>query len=107
MSKEYQLEIVQEVNQLEVLQTVVEIIEVGIQGPPGRDGQNGTGAAFEFNQPTPSSEWIINHNLGFQPPLIAVSDLAGYIVDCGIQHVSANQTRLTFQPPMAGKARLL
>jgi hypothetical protein len=84
-----------------------ELFYVIQQGPKGEPGANGTGAAFEFPQPTPLSEWIINHNLGFTPALITVVDLAGYAVDCGVQHVSANQTRLIFNPPMAGKARLL
>ncbi|NJK45588.1 MAG: hypothetical protein HC933_16105 [Pleurocapsa sp. SU_196_0] len=35
MSQKYALEIVQEVNQLEVLETIVEILEVVEQGPPG------------------------------------------------------------------------
>jgi hypothetical protein len=80
---------------------------IGVQGRPGRDGLDGIGSVFEFDQPTPSSSWIINHNRGVLPAFVAVIDGGGSAVNCGVVHPSVNQTVLSFNPPMSGKARLL
>lgn len=86
---------------------------VGVQGPPGRDGTGGTGgaggsSAYLHTQSAASSTWIINHNLGFRPTMIAVEDLFGNGIDGFLtEHVSNVQTRLSFNPALAGRARLL
>jgi hypothetical protein len=76
---------------------------IGVQGRPGRDG---LGTAFEYIQNPASSEWIINHNLGYKPNH-GVIDTGGNVIQCAAQHFSVNQLRLYFSPPVAGVARLI
>ena len=102
-----------------------------MQGPPGANGAKGdkgdpgdVGGSlpwanitdkpdkfkpvdYTHNQSTPSALWIINHNQGFKPTFVSVMDTGGSGVNCGISHPSINQTVLSFNPPMAGVARLL
>lgn len=75
----------------------VVVIRRGARGLPG-------GAAFEFDQPTPSAEWIINHNLGWEP-LVAVLSVGGEEVEAQVLHQSDNQVRVYFATPLAGRAR--
>jgi hypothetical protein len=84
-----------------------ELFYVIQQGPRGEPGANGTGVAHVHEQLTPSSLWIINHNLGVVPALISVMDNGGNVVNVGIEHPTPNQTRITCNPPMSGIARLL
>ena len=72
-----------------------------------RGASGAGGSAFEFVQPAPAAVWIINHNQGFKPTFVSVMDAGGSGVNCGITHPSVNQTVLSFNPPMAGVARLL
>jgi hypothetical protein len=76
------------------------IITAAVQGPPGVGGAT----AYVHHQPTPSTEWIINHNLGYYPDVTVLSTGLAE-VDAEVVHISVNQTRVYFVVPFAGIAR--
>lgn len=76
---------------------------VGPEGPIGPPGPNGAG--FNFTQAVPSLTWTINHNLGYYPS-VELFSVGGLEIDADVQHVSVNQTVVTFLIATAGSARL-
>jgi hypothetical protein len=76
---------------------VVEVIHPGPQGP--------SGTSFEYQQPTPSTTWVINHNLGYRPT-VELLDAGSQEIDGAVSHPSINQTIVTLNPATAGTARL-
>lgn len=79
------------------------LITVGIQGPPG---VSSSGASYMHNQPSPATQWTINHNLGFYPHVSVLS--SGLVeVDATVVHVSTNQAIVQFNAPFAGLARCI
>lgn len=46
--------------------------------------------------------WIVNHNMGFEPPAVTVRTLGGVALDAHVQHVSQNQLRVYFDVPVSG-----
>ncbi len=82
---------------------------------PSYDGQHvvldgdirlrGNGA---FAQTTPSTVWVIDHFLGFDPAGVLVVDADGFALDgVGVQYLIPGQTlRLTFDIAFAGVAYL-
>lgn len=70
-----------------------------IVGPPGPT----PGAVFEHPQPSPSAEWIVNHNLGTRPSVTVLSP-GGVEVGASVVHQSANQLRIYFAQPQSGSA---
>lgn len=48
-------------------------------------------------------EWIINHNLGYQPPITILSP-GGVEVGADVRHITTNQSRVYFNNPYAGRA---
>jgi hypothetical protein len=81
-----------------VTSTVTAITE-GPQGPAG-------GAAFVYQQSTPSTVWTINHNLGYKPS-VELLDSGSQEIDGDVAHPSDNQTVVTLNPASAGLARLI
>ena len=61
--------------------------------------------AFAYTQQTPSSSWIIKHNLNFHPN-VTVVDSAGTIVEGEIQYTDMNNLTLTFASAFSGNAYL-
>jgi hypothetical protein len=61
--------------------------------------------SFEFDQPTPSNEWSIAHNLG-KFPTVAVTDSSGNAGIGSVRYVDANNLILSFGAPFAGTAYL-
>ena len=59
---------------------------------------------FVHTQSVPSTEWIVNHNLGFHPDVF-VEDLAGNKVESEVANVSLAQTRIRSVSPSTGLAR--
>ena len=89
----------------EVVAVVVEaeqvpavLVAAGDQGPAGVSG-----ATYQHNQPSPSDNWIINHNLGYRPAVAAYS-VGGQIMLANIIHMSPNQARILFDGPVSGFA---
>lgn len=75
----------------------------GGAGPPGPPGPNGSAAYVESFDAAPV--WIVNHNLGRHPYTWAVETLANVEIDVVVQHVTANQSRVYFDLPVAGVVR--
>lgn len=73
-------------------------------GPQGPQGDPGIGAAV-FNQITPSTTWVINHNLGFYPN-VNIVDSAGTSVEGSYTFLSVNTVIATFTSEFSGKAYL-
>lgn len=80
----------------------------GLVGPAGPAGSGGSGtinAGYNHTQASASTLWIINHNLGYKPS-VQMFNTGGLEVLGEIQHVSDNQTTVTFNTIVAGIARL-
>jgi hypothetical protein len=87
------------------LEPIEVVISEAEPGPPGPTGPPGPASAFfEFAQPIPLADWIVNHNLGFRPN-VAVFDDGGNVVLAAVAHLSVNQCRINFAVPMTGRAR--
>lgn len=78
---------------------IISVVSEGVQGPAGASG-----AGFVHTQASASAEWVINHNLGFQPA-VGVFDSGSREVDAEVVHMSVNQTRIYFSMAIAGFAR--
>lgn len=92
----------------------IQLLEVGVQGPPGPQGPQGltgpagppgtaSGTAYEYIQSTPSSTWIVNHNLGYKP-CVDILSVGGMVVEAEIVHISVNQFQVYLVSPIAGVA---
>lgn len=78
-------------------QTVV-LAAVGLQGPAG-----GSSARYTHTQSATSATWTVNHNLGFRPQVEVLSP-GGVQVEAAVQHMSDNQTVITFTTAQTGQA---
>ena len=84
--------------------TVVEqtaVISEGVVGLPGPAGDK----HYTHDQNVPSATWTINHNLN-KKPSVTVVDSGGNEWQTAVEHLSANQCRVTFSAPFAGRAYL-
>ena len=63
-----------------------------------------TGGSFQHTQGVASASWTINHNLGYEPGGVTITDSAGTTVIGTIQHTSTNQIVVSFSSAFAGKA---
>ena len=66
---------------------------------------NAPNIAYHHIQNTPSSSWVIAHNLGFYPN-VTVVDSAGTVVEGNIAYTNANSVTLTFTGSFSGDAYL-
>ena len=58
---------------------------------------------FEHVQSTPSTEWVVNHNLGVLPSVTVYSP--GLVkITAEVAHTSTNQTRIRFNTAQTGLA---
>lgn len=62
--------------------------------------------AYEFNQTSPSTTWVIPHNLGYHP-IIRIFAGQYEIQPLSIAHDSNNQVTITFSSPQTGVAKLV
>lgn len=77
---------------------------VGPTGPVGATGPTGPPATRStYTQTTPSTEWVINHNLGGQP-IVTVVDFAGTQVIGDVKYTSPMQIVIEFTAPLSGTA---
>lgn len=77
--------------------------EKGERGEPGPPGPGG--GAYEHTQSTPSTEWVINHNLGYKPN-VQTFTVGGQVFRGSVTHISNNQLVIGTVIPVAGTARL-
>lgn len=82
----------------------IEVVSIAEQGPPGPLGPPGN--SFEHVQVSASNEWIINHNFGYKP-IVDVFTTGGVKMLAYVLNVSLNQSRIIFDVPTAGAARLM
>lgn len=75
----------------------------GPAGPPGSGGGGGSGETLVYTQATPSSLWIINHNLGYKP-IVNVFNNNNEEVSVKVTHTSLNQFRVTSETNFLGYA---
>jgi len=57
---------------------------------------------YIHDQPSPSNEWIVNHNFGYTP-VVDILDTANREIEAEVVHMSVNQTRVYFAQPKTGK----
>ena len=71
----------------------------------GQDGQPGTpgGSQYVHNQTSATSQWNINHNLGYIPHITIVMD-DGTVVVADIDNLNDDQAIIMFPSPYTGKA---
>lgn len=61
--------------------------------------------SFLFTQATPSTQWVINHNMGMVPN-VTTEDTQGNDIVGIIEVVDSNNIKIYFNQPVAGKAYL-
>lgn len=62
-------------------------------------------SSFMFSQSTPSTVWVINHNMGMTPNVFT-EDLDGNDINGIIEIMDSNNLKIYFNQPVAGKAFL-
>ena len=88
---------------------VVEIAGSGLQGPPGPQGPQGppgsgvAGSFYRHSQMTSSNEWLIVHNLGYNPS-VNVQDSAGTNCETEITYIDVNSCYSRTVNPFTGTA---
>ena len=68
-------------------------------------GTAGSGGAYTHTQASPSTDWTITHNLGFNPN-ITIIDAALNNIEGDIQYNSINELTITFSVAVYGTAYL-
>ena len=63
------------------------------------------GFAYIYNQSSPSTNWIVNHNLGYRPTT-ELRNTGGVKIFAKIVHISYNQLQVLSDSPIAGQLRL-
>lgn len=63
----------------------------------------GSGSSFPYvhTQASPSSLWVVNHNLGYRPVIEVLSD-GGMVVEASVAHISVNQAQISFNTAQTG-----
>jgi hypothetical protein len=61
--------------------------------------------SFDFTQISPSSEWVIVHNLGFYPS-VELFSISRAEIDGDVVHLSTSRLKVLFNIPISGYARL-
>ena len=102
-SSSAQVQVVESGNTLVVTKPISSIVSVISEGPQGPQGV--AGAGFDFMQPTASTTWTINHNLGYKPG-VDIYDSGSQQITAEVSHPSLNQTVILLTVASAGFARL-
>jgi hypothetical protein len=80
--------------------STVHVRYVGIQGPAGA-----ASSGIEFQFPSASATWTVNHNLGVRPACAVFTPGGGQMWG-DVLHVSVNQLTVAFNTPQSGFVRL-
>lgn len=82
----------------------VQVVRSGPQGPPGISA--GGAAFYEHTQATAVTNWVINHNLGFQPSIQVWDDSSPnpQKINAKIIHHTTAQAEVQMLTPRAGTA---
>lgn len=84
---------------IETRSTLLEILDVGIPGPPGA-----AASQYVFICSSPLATWVVNHNLGYTPSSVRVLSVGGIEVDAEVTNISDNQLTINFVIPFVGRA---
>jgi hypothetical protein len=86
---------------------ITDVIIAGPRGPKGDKGDKGDTPTVSYlhNQITTSADWVIDHNLGWNPN-VTVQDSAGTIVEGEITYTNLNSLTVHFTDAFSGKAYL-
>ena len=74
--------------------------------PDGAVNPDGPEAESYVEEFAAAATWTVNHNLGRIPKSCSVLNAAGFEIEVSVQHVSENQTIVSFDLPTAGTVRL-
>ncbi len=99
------VEVVTELGQPDVVIETEEeffIITEAIQGPEGPSAAQ----SYQHVQVTPQLVWTVQHNLGYRPAGVSVTDDQGRRRQPDTHHVNVNLMTLTFAEPTPGYADL-
>ncbi len=85
--------------------TVAVLPVVGPPGPPGPPG----GEVFRYDQTLASTVWLIDHDLGRYPAVVALymPDLSEQYREYKVQHLSVNSLRVSMDIPTIGVALVI
>lgn len=122
------IEVIKEINQVDITKEVnsVTVSTTGAQGPKGETGsvgptgptgpqgpigpqgipgQGATTLSFLFEKQVDSTQWDIVHNLGYRPN-VTVQDYGKISIEGELNHIDANNLRITFSTAVSGYAYL-
>lgn len=75
----------------------------GPTGPTGDTGPTGPTGVVGYSETFGAAgSWVVNHNLGRHPFSSTVQTLGGVEIDVAVQHVTVNQSVVSFDAPTAG-----
>lgn len=69
-------------------------------------GGAGDTTPYIHEQGTPSADWVVDHNLGYEPPAIEVTDSAGNHWVGTPEYVTLNRLIIHFSAAFGGRARV-
>ena len=61
---------------------------------------------FEYDNPIPSKDWIIEHDLNKKHPSVTIIDSCERIVYGEVQYIEKNKIKVSFSAEFSGKAYL-
>jgi hypothetical protein len=73
----------------------------------GAGGAGPSSAARVYSFATPSSTWVITHNLGTYNFSVSLMDSSNRQVFAGVKAVSGNQIIVSFTEPISGSANVM
>jgi hypothetical protein len=88
-----------------VVEEVVTVVEVAMQGPPGVGSGSGGGTSYAHTQAISASTWDVAHGLGFKPAGHQLWDSAGTEwTGFRVIHVDNNNLRILIDFSFAGSS---
>lgn len=89
---------------IQVIEAQLEPLELHLI-VPGKQGVSGA-PAYVHNQGSASTQWTINHNLGYRPA-VTVFNAGSQEITAEVAHPTVNQCIVYVNPSLSGFARLL
>lgn len=82
---------------------LVNLLNTQLGGPTWQGGP-GAPPVYTHDQPTPSTTWTIDHNLGFRYVNVVLLDASGEEFEADLDYVNTNQLIVTHGIPLSGQA---
>jgi hypothetical protein len=94
-------------NERTTIKVEPQVLRLVPNSQPGPRGLPSSGTYYRHIQDTPSTVWVINHDIGRYPVVQAFdTDMPPNEIDGDIEHVTTSQLTITFGVPVAGTANL-